>query len=238
MRAVYEPTGRAKEYADLAVNVATGCTHGCRYCYGPAIRRCTPAQWGENVRPRPGILEAIQADADRLAGCARRVLFCFMTDPFSTPEIAGVTMNGVAHLAARCVRSTVLTKAGMAAVPHFEAMRKAECWFGQTISFLRDDLRREWEPGASAISDRIDAARLAVAAGLVTWVSVEPVIDADEALAVMRELRTTVHHWKVGKLNHRPDVEARTNWRRFLAEAREALAGCEVYWKRDLLAHA
>ena len=29
MKIIYEPKGKAKEYADLAINLYKGCTHGC-----------------------------------------------------------------------------------------------------------------------------------------------------------------------------------------------------------------
>lgn len=29
---IYEPKGKAKEYGDLALNIYTGCSHGCFYC--------------------------------------------------------------------------------------------------------------------------------------------------------------------------------------------------------------
>lgn len=35
MRIIYEPKGRAREYANLAANLYSGCIHGCVYCYVP-----------------------------------------------------------------------------------------------------------------------------------------------------------------------------------------------------------
>lgn len=40
MSLIYEPRGRAREYAALALNTYTGCSHGCQYCF--AID-CAPA---------------------------------------------------------------------------------------------------------------------------------------------------------------------------------------------------
>ena len=37
MKVIYEPKGRAKEYAELAVNLYNGCSHGCEYCYARKI---------------------------------------------------------------------------------------------------------------------------------------------------------------------------------------------------------
>ena len=38
MNAIYEPKGAAREYAELACNLYTGCNHGCLYCYAPGRR--------------------------------------------------------------------------------------------------------------------------------------------------------------------------------------------------------
>ena len=37
MKIIYEPKGKALEYAPLACNLYKGCPHGCRYCYGPTL---------------------------------------------------------------------------------------------------------------------------------------------------------------------------------------------------------
>lgn len=31
MDIIYEPKGKAREYADLACDIYNGCTHGCKY---------------------------------------------------------------------------------------------------------------------------------------------------------------------------------------------------------------
>ena len=39
MTIIYEPKGRAREYAALAANLYNTCSHGCRYCYAPAAMK-------------------------------------------------------------------------------------------------------------------------------------------------------------------------------------------------------
>ena len=34
LKIIYKPSGKAKEYANLAINLYKACTHGCRYCFG------------------------------------------------------------------------------------------------------------------------------------------------------------------------------------------------------------
>src|SRR3972149_6634508 len=45
MGVIYEPTGKAREYAELAVNLYSGCGHSCGYCYAPACLKKTRADF-------------------------------------------------------------------------------------------------------------------------------------------------------------------------------------------------
>lgn len=61
---IYEPRGRAREYGELAVNIYTGCNHGCSYCYAPAVLHRGREEFAE-VRPRPGIVEEVRRQLER-----------------------------------------------------------------------------------------------------------------------------------------------------------------------------
>ena len=73
--------------------------------------------------------------------------------------------------------------------------------------------------------------------GLRTWVSMEPVIDPAEALAVLREIAGKVDIIKIGKINHDKAREAAVDWKEFtqsaMAICREA--GQAFYIKNDLM---
>ena len=42
MSIIYEPRGKAREYSELAVNLYTGCSHGCRYPHKIKSVTCVP----------------------------------------------------------------------------------------------------------------------------------------------------------------------------------------------------
>ncbi len=88
MPVIYEPRGKAREYSDLAVNLFTGCSHACRYCYCPAILRKTVDACAFDPQPRKGILRDLQRDAKKLRGDPREILLSFISDPYHSDEAA------------------------------------------------------------------------------------------------------------------------------------------------------
>ena len=48
---------------------------------------------------------------------------------------------------------------------------------------MNDALRQRWEPNVAPVSERLALLNAAHEQGIYTWVSLEPVLDHDEALA-------------------------------------------------------
>ena len=111
-----------------------------------------------------------------------------------------------------------------------------KCSFGTTLVFWNQADADKWEPQAASIADRVDAIRQAHDLGIKTWVSLEPVIDPDQALTIIRALHPIVDHWKSGKINHNREVEHSVDWRTFKGQLLELLDGFEVdyYLKNSL----
>ena len=238
MRVIYEPTGKAREYAPLACNLFNGWQHGCLYCYAPAIRRMRREEWSNNPQPRKNILELLEKDAAELSGDPREVLFCFMTDPYQNDEAALLTTQALEIMATFGCRAQVLTKGGMLASADFDLLKQYNYKFGSSISFVNEHLRQEWEPGAATIDNRIEAVITAHDMGISTWVSIEPVLDPDEALRVIKRLKDYVDFWKVGKINHLLELERKIDWTSFLLNVTKLLkqSGAKYYIKKDLAA--
>src|SRR3990172_5750621 len=233
MSIIYEPSGKAKEYSELAVNLYTGCSHKCLYCYCPSIMRTTMQTWSALPHPRTNVIKLLEKDAEKLYGTDKEVLFSFMTDPYQSDEAAFLTRNALLILERNAFQNvTILTKAGFRAVKDFDILQRNNWKFAQTIIMQNEDVRAHWEPGASSIASRYIAVKLAKEQGIKTWVSVEPVVDAVEALKVIYDLKQYVDHWKIGKLNHMPAIEKNIDWHKFYHDVVKELNGYSYYIKK------
>ena len=244
MKVIYEPKGRAREYAPLACNLYTGCTHGCKYCYAPSCMRKTPDEWHNTAKARSeDVLTKFERDCVELAqkhidGEMHRVLFCFTSDPYQPLEgKLHLTRQAIMIAAKHDVLVSVLTKGEGALIePDLPLMLESKTHLGVTLSFINDASRKEWEPNASSVQSRLNILRKAHEMGIYTWVSMEPVIVPEEALAVISEAHGYVDFWKVGKLNHNKAIEQSVNWPKFRDDAVSLLEslGCKYYIKEDL----
>lgn len=242
MKVVYEPKGRAREYAELACNLYLGCTHGCRYCYAPSCMRTTNEKWHATAKPRQKVMELFEKDAWKLRGDQRRILFSFLSDPYQPLEHKEhLTRQALGIVYKYGLKSQILTKGCVDLIQDdIEIMKKAKTHLGITLSFVNDEQRQEWEPNASSVNDRLAILKSAHKADIFTWVSLEPVIDPVQALAVIRKAHKYVRFWKVGKLNHMKEYEQIVDWRKFLYDAETLLKkyGAKYYIKNDLRAFA
>jgi len=244
MNVIYEPKGRAREYAPLACNLYMGCTHGCKYCYAPSCMHKKPEEWHNAARARgENVLALFEKDCARLAreradDASRRVLFCFLSDPYQPLESElHLTRRGISVAARHGIKVDVLTKGDGALIEQdLPLMLQSQTHLGITLSFINDVSRREWEPMASTVQSRLNILRKAHEMGIYTWVSMEPVIIPDEALQVIRYAHGYVDFWKVGKLNHNKEIERSIDWPQFRDNAIALLESFEskYYIKEDL----
>ena len=238
MSVIYEPTGKAKEYADLAINIYNGCTHRCLYCYGPEILHITPEDFHKSANPKKGVVPKVRREAAKLSMETPEINLSFIGDVYQPEEMKfRMTREVIKILIENDLRFTILTKGGSRAARDFDLLESYDkCSFGTTLVFTDQGDADEWELNSPSITDRIRAIERAHSKGIKTWVSVEPVIKPDQALTIIRDLHPVVDHWKVGKLNYHKEIEARVDWLRFREEARALLnsLGADYYLKKSL----
>jgi DNA repair photolyase len=227
MDVIYKPKGKAKEYAKAALNIYMGCTHGCTYCYAPAMMFKQKHEYFDNPDPRKDVVQRAARDARKWAKMDNppEIMLCFIGDPYQPAEShKGLTRKIIKHLIENGLSFSILTKGGRRARRDFDLLSGyPRCRFGTSLSFFSQRTADRFEPHAAVVSDRIDTISHAKSMGIKTWVSLEPVIIPDEALRLVHMLHDIVDFWAVGKINHNAELEAGVDWLAFLESIEHAL---------------
>lgn len=203
MKPIYEPKGAAKEYGDLAINIYTGCPHRCFYCFAPSVLRRDREQFHKDVRPRDGIVEATRRQLEKEQITGKLIHLCFTCDPYPTGYDTRPTREIIKLLKEYGNHVQILTKGdGSRDIDLLDG----EDWYGVTL---------DGKDGTNVLH-RYLGLRMMHDMGINTWVSFEPVLDADIVLTAIEAVAPFVDKVKIGKLNYHPsDI----NWKTFGHEA-------------------
>lgn len=237
---IYPPKARAREYGDLAINIYTGCNHGCVYCYARGMKQrftskdciCT----FDNPEPRRDIVESVKRQIEREQITGKLIHLCFSCDPYPADIDTTPTREIIQLIKANGNNVQLLTKASERAERDFDLLDSGD-WFGVTITGDTNPLNEKWreyEPQASAPFSRVVTLLNAHMKGIKTWVSCEPVIDP-EGIYGLIERESFVDLFRIGKMNHHPSG---INWAEFGAKCEQLCKyhGRKYYIKDDLRA--
>lgn len=239
---IYRPAGNAGEYAPLATNPWRGCGHGCKYCYVPAATHIDRKLFNAGAVLRPGYVGRLIRDVDRYVRYginrfhpAEQIFITFASDPFH-PGSNEATRGIVEILQEGGLAFCTLSKGGTKALPFLDLYRRDRDAYAATLTTLEDDFSRKWEPDAALPADRIAALKAFARAGIFTWVSLEPTLDVDASIELVRETCDFVDLYKIGKANYLKEITRTTDWQSYtlkIAELCQRL-GKAHYIKRDL----
>ena len=235
MKVIYKPQGRAGEYAKFAINLYSGCIHGCRYCFVPNCVYKTRENFNKESLPRKDILKLLEIDCIKERNnIDDNVLLCFTTDPYQ-PSLSNniLTRNALEILRRYNVPLTILTKGGTRAIRDFDLYSEQDC-FASTLTFVSDKKTKEWEPKAALFEDRFRAIKEAKKKGIKVWVSLEPVIDIKETFEIIEKTYKYVDLFKVGKVNY---ININIDWKDFVHKVISFLKRLnkQYYIKKDLM---
>lgn len=235
MSIIYQPSGRAAEYADWACNLFKGCPHQCAYCFAPSVLRMSKYEFHQGARERKDLLKRLQSDAANLHN-RERIHLCFTTDPYPLirsyppPDQRSITREAIQILKREGLGVQILTKGGMESTSDLDLLDGSD-EYATTLTLDNDEESRLWEPHAALPNDRLEALYYAVSYGVTAWASLEPVIYPEQSLYMLeRALETGISKVKVGPLNYKgrlpkwlrdqvPELEA-ADWRDFANEVR------------------
>jgi DNA repair photolyase len=233
---IYRPRGQAEEYSSLATNPYRGCGHGCAYCYVPSVLRMPRPEFDKGAFPRDSFLKKLKKDADkyRAAGVRDQVMLSFTTDPYH-PGDTELTRQTIEVLIEHGLAFCTLTKGGTRALRDVDLFRPHRDAFATTLTSLDDEFSLKWERNAPVPSNRILALKRFHRAGIFTWVSLEPTLDVDASIEIIKQTHGFVDLYKVGRVNYMPMTKT-TDWQDYTQRVIEALAkaGARAYVKKDL----
>ncbi|MBQ8331104.1 MAG: radical SAM protein [Clostridia bacterium] len=228
MKPIYVPKGKAKEYGDYALNIYTGCPHRCFYCFAPNVLRREKEQFHAVVKPRENIVEETRKQIEKEGITGKLIHLCFTCDPYPLGHDTTVTREIISLLKSTGNNVQILTKGN--GRRDFDLLGP-EDWYGITLD---GGLTFKHEVASFPVT-RAETLREAHARGIKTWVSFEPVLNAETVLKNIKYVAEFVDKVKIGKLNYHPsDID----WAEFGRKA-ESLCqklGLDYYIKESLRA--
>lgn len=234
---IYAPAGPAGEYAPLAANPYRGCGHGCAYCYVPLVTKQSRPEFDQGAVLRDRFLEKLARDAARYrqAGITEQVMLSFTSDPYHQGDTAP-TRRTLEILIEAGMGICTLTKGGTRALRDLDLFRPSRDAFACTLTSLNDDFSLKWERNAALPAERLVALQRFRQAGIYTWVSLEPTLDVDSSLAIVRATHEYVDLYKVGRANYLKEITRTTDWREYTMRMVDLLhhVGARHYIKKDL----
>ena len=236
MSLIYEPSGKAHEYSPLALNVYSGCDHGCKYCYLPTMGQM--AKSNTNLSLRPDFIRKLEKELP-ISIHLEQILLSFLCDPYNTQEPQHrQTRQALTLLKKHNRLVAILTKGGNRCLEDFDLIRSfgAMIKVGTTLTFNNPSDSSLYEPNAAPVKERILMLKSFHDAGIKTFVSIEPVIDPAQSLDCIMQSLPWVDQYKIGKLNHDPAKERTINWKKFLQDTLQIMRTNkkEFYIKDDL----
>jgi len=242
-----------KHLCDYVINVATGCRHGCKFCYVPGTPNIrtrgqmlndtvgvedSQAEWGEYVLYRDDIPDRLPGILDRkrtwkTTEKGRGIVgVSFHTDCFMDRRAGDITAKVVETLADHGRYCRILTRNPMLAANYMDTFEAAGEYVtvGSSIPTLNEDHIRAIEPNAPPIEARLEGLQRFADAGVPVYVSMSPTYPTIRTERQMEMLLRQIKNLSPSVVFHEPINPRGSNYDMTVAAAEEA--GC------DDLAHA
>ncbi|MGI2905785.1 SPL family radical SAM protein [Tolypothrix sp. VBCCA 56010] len=182
-----------KGLCDYVINVASGCLHGCTFCYVPSTPAIRVKQselkekgvsdpqmdWGRYLFIREEIPEQLEKILNRKKAWRITkegkgvVLLCSGTDPYQNKQTASITRSVVEILLKYNKRVRILTRSPLW-VEDLDILNHKDVTVGMSLPYLDDELSRKIEPAAPPPSVRYKALLQGAAKNCRLYVAIAP----------------------------------------------------------------
>ncbi|MBG0749223.1 MAG: radical SAM protein [Planktothrix agardhii KL2] len=182
-----------KGLCDYVINIASGCLHGCTFCYVPSTPAIRTRQsqlkekgvdnpqmdWGKYLFIREEIPEKLKKVLkgkkkwNETPSGKGVVLLCSGTDPYQNQQVAKITRDTVKTLQEKNKRIRILTRSPLW-VNDLDLFNYPNVTVGMSLPYLDDELSRQIEPQAPPPSKRYEALLKGKKAGCRLYIAMAP----------------------------------------------------------------
>ncbi len=210
-----------KSLCDYVINIASGCLHGCTFCYVPSTPSIRTNQerlkqngvvdpqmdWGQYLFVRDEVAEKLDVVLSRkrvwnVTESGRGVvLLCSGTDPYQNLAVARVTRAVVKVLLKHNKRVRILTRSPLW-TNDLDILVHPNITVGMSLPFINDELGRSIEPAAPLTTDRYKALKVGKEAGCRIYVALAPTpsvlvkSDFENHFEILSQLEPEVMFWE------------------------------------------
>lgn len=232
-----------KNLCNYVINVATGCTHGCKFCYVPSTPNIKmrgdmleeqagvedgQQEWGSYLLYRDDLPERLARKLDgkqtwkQEDGGRGVVMISSGTDCYQDRRAAQITRGCVIELVNHGRPVRILTRSP-AVVRDKDVFKAADglVTVGSSIPCLDDEMVRSIEPGAPAPSTRFNALQELSDEGIPVYVSMSPTYPTQDR-EDLRELLKKFKSLDPDVIFHEPINPRGANFDMTVEAAREA----------------
>jgi DNA repair photolyase len=191
---ILKPSGTSFEWC---INQYDGCSHGCKYCYGMAIRRKKYEDW-IRATPRENVIQNLEKDIRKLREnnvIIKDIFLGSITDSYQPLEREHkLTRQIIEVLMQNELPFTILTKSDMVLRDIDLFKNYSLCRIGVTITSLDENFRKDLEPFSVSYTPRIKVLEVLEANKILTYLSCEPIFPVEEAnpIEIVNKLRPVV----------------------------------------------
>jgi DNA repair photolyase len=182
-----------KSLCDYVVNVASGCLHGCTFCYVPSTPSIRTRQadlidqgvtdpqmdWGNYLFVREEVPSKLADKLSRQRSWHETpsgrgvVLLCSGTDPYQNKKVAKITRATIEVLLSHGKKVRILTRSPLW-LNDLDLLVHPDVTVGMSIPYLADDLSKKIEPKSPAPSLRLKALSQGKEAGCRIYIAMAP----------------------------------------------------------------
>ncbi len=243
--AIYTPKGKAQEYSFFASNFYNGCEGDCSYCFLKefpfSINWSTkPTLKATLINPKEAIrIFEKELMANLIELQKHGLFFNFSSDPFlkATQQL---TLQAAILCNNHDIPCKFLTK--QAEWTNNSHLLRVVTWNPQSSVGFTLTGRDEHEPGCAPNRQRIKAMKKLFNGGVITYASIEPIIDFGSSEAMISQTKHFCTHYKIGLQSHKKHKPEEI--RVFMNKVNIHLSFSNVdpvptvYWKDGLLKQA